>query len=260
MKTEGTQARGLTPAFGGLPPGVARATPRSCSAPLLPVAIVATVGARNLQQNHAGAGPHDCVGSAGTFAGGFRSSMRRSLLENNLVVDRSSGRGFDLTCDRLRRATLIQPMPFLLRLLILLGLARKFHTLLAGEAIECSGNYYVVEGRRDFRADEKTARRFCFSPHELARGGRSLVPLLRAGTGDRHHECVFYPAEPRHARRQDSRFAPVGGMRPCPHSAGLQICLVGSAQRSDLLGAIVRGEGTPPTWPRNAASSLNRPD
>ena len=32
------------------------------------------------------------------------------------------------------------------------GLAWKFPTLLAGRATECSGNCYVVEGRRDFRA------------------------------------------------------------------------------------------------------------
>ena len=39
-------------------------------------------------------------------------------------------------------------------------------------------------------------------------------------------------------------------MRPCPHLAGLQICLGESGQRPDLLGAIVRGWGTPPTLTR----------
>jgi hypothetical protein len=64
------------------------------------------------------------------------------------------------------------------------SLARKFHTLLAGGATECSEDYYVVESRRDFRADDKTASpfdklrapslsrgRFCFSPHDLEMGG-----------------------------------------------------------------------------------------
>ena len=46
-------------------------------------------------------------------------------------------------------------------------LARKFHTLLAGGATECSANRHTVEGRRDFQAYVKTAWRFCFSPHEL---------------------------------------------------------------------------------------------
>ena len=58
-----------------------------------------------------------------------------------------------------------------------------FHTLLAGGATECLENYYVVEGRRDFRVYDKTRRRrvnrcgspagggFCFSPHELEMGG-----------------------------------------------------------------------------------------
>ena len=37
--------------------------------------------------------------------------------------------------------------------------ARKFHTLLAGGATECSGNCYVVEGRRDFWASFPRALR-----------------------------------------------------------------------------------------------------
>ena len=36
------------------------------------------------------------------------------------------------------------------------GLLPKFHTLLAGGATECSEHYYADEGRRDFRAYDKT--------------------------------------------------------------------------------------------------------
>jgi hypothetical protein len=67
-------------------------------------------------------------------------------------------------------------------------LARKFHTLLAGGATECSGNCHAVEGRRDFRAYVKTAWRFCFSPHELK--ATAKTPMHRAsGRREDQSEC-----------------------------------------------------------------------
>ena len=67
-------------------------------------------------------------------------------------------------------------------------LARKFHTLLAGEATECSENCHAVGGRRDFRAYVKTARRFCFSPHELK--ATAKTPTRRAsGRREDQSEC-----------------------------------------------------------------------
>ena len=67
-------------------------------------------------------------------------------------------------------------------------LARKFHTLLAGGATECSEHYYAVEGRRGFRAYDKTARRFCFSPHELEMGG-GVMKHQRSKGVQSHSEC-----------------------------------------------------------------------
>ena len=66
--------------------------------------------------------------------------------------------------------------------------ARKFHTLLAGGATECSEHYYAIEGRRDFRAYDKTARRFCFSPHELEMGG-GVMKHQRSKGVQSHSEC-----------------------------------------------------------------------
>ena len=67
--------------------------------------------------------------------------------------------------------------------------ARKFHTLLAGGATECSENCYVVEGRRDFRAYYKTARRFCLSPHDLEAGART-PPRRPADRRGNRSECA----------------------------------------------------------------------
>jgi hypothetical protein len=66
--------------------------------------------------------------------------------------------------------------------------ARKFHTLLAGGATECSEHFYAVEGRRAFRAYDKTARRFCFSPHELEMGGGVMKHQSSKGVQS-HSEC-----------------------------------------------------------------------
>ena len=70
----------------------------------------------------------------------------------------------------------------------LVALARKFHTRLAGEATERSKNCHAVEGRRDFRAYVKTARRFCFSPHELERGD-GVMKHQRSKGVQNHSEC-----------------------------------------------------------------------
>ena len=68
------------------------------------------------------------------------------------------------------------------------GLARKFHTLLAGEATECSENCHAVGGRWDFRTYVKTAWRFCFSPHELK--ATAKTPMHRAsGRREEQSEC-----------------------------------------------------------------------
>ena len=40
-------------------------------------------------------------------------------------------------------------------------------TMLAGGVTRCSDLHHAGDGRKDFRAYYKTARRFCFSPHEL---------------------------------------------------------------------------------------------
>ena len=68
------------------------------------------------------------------------------------------------------------------------ALARKFHTLLAGEATECSENCHAVGGRRDFRADVKTAWRFCFSPHELKATAKTLTHRA-SGRREDQSEC-----------------------------------------------------------------------
>lgn len=50
-----------------------------------------------------------------------------------------------------------------------LVLARLFHALLANEATPCANPAPAVAASRDIRAKDKTAWRFCFSPHEPLR-------------------------------------------------------------------------------------------